>query len=271
MSNQRSSFHRSRVLLLALLFSVLAGAIETFPAQAQTNSQGCVVWNNPTAWPFTLNPNVGVGFAADLSFYAGDTLRFTFTLAAGTTSANVSIREPINTIIVGPETLDASTEPVMLTWIVPADGDYRAWAVNAHTSDGPVNVVVECLNYIEPPEPEPELTLCEFTDGRINRYDCDASAVIYHEGDSVAVYAVHPDTSRGERVLRIPLETILEQGVPENEHLLLAEMIHPQTGFLLTLWRLTTGELQLNTYLRDGKPYVIVWQIGGNPMYTRLE
>lgn len=104
---------------------------------------------------------------------------------------------------------------------------------------------------------------CGFVDGRLNdadSSDCAQPAAIYCQGDDVLIYGVDGDSS-GFLALVVTGETIAEAGVPADENLTLATS--DDGRFILS--RLTTGELQLNTWSYDpygennSKPYVVIW------------
>lgn len=105
--------------------------------------------------------------------------------------------------------------------------------------------------------------ICVFGDGRINE-DCAAPVIVYL--GSIDVYGVDPATSEAELDLQISDETIAEVGVPA-ENTLLGSGTNSATGQPISVYRLTTGEFQLNTFYADGKPYIMVWTDGGGLYY----
>ncbi len=105
---------------------------------------------------------------------------------------------------------------------------------------------------------------CASQDGRVNdssNRDCAAPVAIY--SGSIVVYGIDPATGDGAYVLTVGDEQIAAVGVPEV-NTLLAEGVNPYTGQPIAVYRLTTGEYQLNTYYHDGKPYIVVWDDNGN-------
>lgn len=266
------ALHRRSTLQLisAAVFILLSFTLAMFGTphvQALPASQGCTIWDGVIVT--SMNDGVGYGFSGPLTFNRGEVLVMTFSLNTATIG-RVSIREPIGTIRAGP--VNFTTGTVTLRWRIPADGDYRVWAANEHASDGTVSVSVRCNPVPDPlPHNPGSPSFCNLDDGRINRNDCDASAAIYQLDDSVQVYGIHPESAEGGLALVVPISDIEAAGVPTDENLLLAEGVNPATGTPITLWRLTTGELQVNAYLHDGKPYVVTWYPDNPWDYERLE
>ena len=102
-------------------------------------------------------------------------------------------------------------------------------------------------------------------DDRINRASQDAAApvAIYQRDGGIEVYAIDPATGEGMFALRVTADEIAALGVPTGANGMLAVVTHPFTGAEIQVWRLTTGEYQLNTANFDGSPYVVVWDEAG--------
>ena len=101
-------------------------------------------------------------------------------------------------------------------------------------------------------------------DGRINSVpdkDCAAPIAIY--GSPLQVYVIDPASGDGHLALSLSDAEIEAVGVPQ-ENTLLAEAINPFTGQPVRLYRLDTGEFQLNTWAEDGSAYVFVWDDAGS-------
>lgn len=95
-------------------------------------------------------------------------------------------------------------------------------------------------------------------DNRVNNMTKDRSApvAIYCEASGIQVRVIDPASSRGidPPAINVAFEAIAAAGVPADANLLLAEANGVQ------LWRLTTGEFQVNTtYANEAKPYIVVW------------
>lgn len=96
-------------------------------------------------------------------------------------------------------------------------------------------------------------------DGRINndsRLDCGAPVAIYT--GSIDVYSIDPATSHGYLVLRLTDDDLAAAGTP-TANTLLAQAADPFTGQPISVYRLTTGELQVNAFYANGKPYTVAW------------
>jgi hypothetical protein len=97
-------------------------------------------------------------------------------------------------------------------------------------------------------------------DGRMNP-DPSAPIVIY-PGPPIEVWAVDPNISDGVEAFTITQEAINAVGVPTDGPAVIYSGLNPITYRPITVYRLTTGEVQINTYYADGKPYVVNWNIG---------
>jgi len=87
-------------------------------------------------------------------------------------------------------------------------------------------------------------------DGRLN-VDAGAPVSIYCQGKDVQIYAINSD-SEGELALMVTADQL--GGDPPSENTLLAQ------ADLIRLYRLTTGELQVNVGPDfEGKEYVFIW------------
>lgn len=98
---------------------------------------------------------------------------------------------------------------------------------------------------------------------RVNHDDCGAPVAVYL--GSIHIYSVNPVNGDGLLSLRITDEQIAAVGVPV-ENTLLDESANPFTGQPIQIWRLTTGEFQLNTFYADGKAYTMTWEADGSGM-----
>ena len=97
-------------------------------------------------------------------------------------------------------------------------------------------------------------------DGRINDFqDRDVGAEVAIYLGSIKVYAIDPSNGRGSLAVDISSERIKTVGVPKDANVLLGEGVNAATGYPIAVYRLTTGEFQINAYYHDGKPYVFVW------------
>lgn len=97
-------------------------------------------------------------------------------------------------------------------------------------------------------------------DGRINDFqDRDVGAEVAIYLGSIKVYAIDPANGNGSLAVDISSEHIQTVGVPAEANVLLGEGMNAATGYPIAVYRLTTGEFQINTYYHDGKPYVFVW------------
>jgi hypothetical protein len=97
-------------------------------------------------------------------------------------------------------------------------------------------------------------------DGRINAHqglDCAAPVAIYPE--VVDVYAVNPDTGDGSLAVRLTEADLQPETTDSN--VLLAQTTNVFTGQVISVYWLTSNEIQVSTRYADGKPYIVVWPV----------
>lgn len=97
-------------------------------------------------------------------------------------------------------------------------------------------------------------------DGRVNDHqgrDVAAPVAIY-EG-SIKVYGIDPASGDGWLDVDISPEIIESVGIPADAPVLLGQGKNHYTGIDIFVYRLPTGEFQLNTHYHDGKPYIFAW------------
>jgi len=123
---------------------------------------------------------------------------------------------------------------------------------------GLIHTIVERTFWVEEAA---EGVPCNIGDGRLNPH-CGAPVAIYP--GSYDIYAIDPATSEGDLVLHLSDEEIEAAGVPTTAPIVLDTVSNPFSGQPITVYRLTTGELQLNTYYADGKPYIVRWELGAS-------
>ncbi len=80
------------------------------------------------------------------------------------------------------------------------------------------------------------------------------------------LFVPQPDNSRGIQILTISDETIAAVGIP-SQATVLGSATHPYSGQSVTVYRLPSGEFQLNTAYADGKPYIFVWSADASVRY----
>jgi len=103
-----------------------------------------------------------------------------------------------------------------------------------------------------------------FADSRINNFrDKDIGAPVAIYLDPFEVFAVDTSNGKGIQVVSLSDEEIEAAGVPTDANLVLAEAVNPSTGKPIVVYRLTTGEFQLNTAYADGKAYIVLWDEDG--------
>lgn len=131
---------------------------------------------------------------------------------------------------------------------------------------GSTSMVVTCNAVGVPPVVQTSnyyTTTFGIQDGRLNT-DLAAPVVVYK--DSLRLFVFDPDTKRGIQILAISNDTIAEVGVP-GQSTLLGSSQNPYSGQPVSVYRLPSGEFQLNTAYADGKPYIFVWSEDASVRY----
>ena len=108
--------------------------------------------------------------------------------------------------------------------------------------------------------------VCDVGDGSINATHCGRPVAVYT--GSLEVWGIDVNTGMGVLAFEVTDEQIEAVGVPEAAPVVLAQGVNPFTFWPITVYRLPTGEFQLNTYYWDGKPYVIIWETGADDLYV---
>lgn len=102
-------------------------------------------------------------------------------------------------------------------------------------------------------------------DGRFNNVqDKDVAAPVAIYGDGIQIYSIDPETGDGWLDVHITQQMIDEIGVPTDEPVLLGQGTNHYTGIDIFVYRLPTGEFQINTHYAHGTPYVFVWDAEGS-------
>lgn len=163
-----------------------------------------------------------------------------------------------------------SYPPVVVNGLPP--GDYK-WRAQVRTASGgqsgwvDFNGGASAFIITASSGPVRELVEVQFLpgDNRINSSTKDRSApvAIYCMAEGVGVIVINPVNGQGSNGmpdLYVSYDEIESAGVPTESNLLL------DSGTGMELWRLTTGEFQLNTYYQqEWKNWVFVWDKCPNP------
>lgn len=155
----------------------------------------------------------------------------------------------------------SQTQPFMFT--VPAGQSFNIVVTNTQSLASCDYSFSSSTFMIDGTYTRPQIE-CSVIDGRINNkrgMDCAAPIVIYAPSDpaSIDIYGFDPATGNSYMEIRMTMEEIEAIGVPTDAHRLLAQATNRYTGQAISLYRLTTGELQVNTFYADGKAYTVAW------------
>ena len=114
----------------------------------------------------------------------------------------------------------------------------------------------------EPPVVIPDM-FCSLGDGSLNALHCGRPVAIYDES-SFEIFGIDINTGNGALAFVVTDEQIAEAGVPEDVPVVIATGQNPYNFRPIVLYRLPSGEFQLNTYYWDGKPYSVKWDEGAS-------
>ncbi len=233
--------------LLSLML-IITGLLPGMFARANTPSAGCLALDGRTG---TLSTSLTIKLQ-NTAFNAGETITVTTTLDAGL-PGDFRVNDVLHGALVGPRVM-----PGTLTYTIPVLALYGIEFVFLRNAGGTTyTYTIHCLDssgqsvssYLE--------SICP-DDGRLNRWHCGFAPVVVYPG-SLDIYAVDPDTSAGFLTLRVDDAAIAAVGVPDAVPALVAQADNPFTSQPIMLYRLPTGEFQINTAYADGKPYIITW------------
>ena len=115
-----------------------------------------------------------------------------------------------------------------------------------------------------PPPPTTDVAIPAFNpnDDRLNQAPGNEGEPVAIYQGSVDVYGIDPMTSQGVLEIRVTDEAIEAAGIPSADEwsILLASAENRATGMPIEVYRLATGEFQVNTYYYTGKSYIFRWQ-----------
>ncbi|MBI5666705.1 MAG: hypothetical protein HZC41_01745 [Chloroflexi bacterium] len=232
-------------LLLLIIGLLVIGLAAPLPSAAQDACPDLSFYND------SYNPGVSKG--GIFRFEAGTRIIVSAALGSATTARFSSGMHPRSPHIF----TTTSAVPGQHVYDIPQTTSLYLNIGNDLDSDGTIAISVGCTviraaNSSQAAAPLPANLL----DGRINNTVLDVAApiAIYNTG----IYAVDPQTGEGRLAVQLPDDSESDQTADEN--VLLVEGTNPFTGLPIRIYRLTTGEIQLNTFYADGKPYVVVWQ-----------
>jgi len=115
-------------------------------------------------------------------------------------------------------------------------------------------------------EPTPAAPMsCTTGDRSLNADHCGRPVAIFARNGGFAIYGIDINTGWGSLASEITAEQIEAVGIPTDGPVAIAEGQNPYNYQPFTLYRLPSGEFQLNTYYWDGKPYVVKWE-GTSPV-----
>lgn len=134
----------------------------------------------------------------------------------------------------------------------------------SYTSLAPALQFIDTTVSVPPPaEPVTDIAIPAFdpNDDRLNQAPGNEGEPVAIYQGSVDVYGIDPTTSQGVLEIRVTDEEIEAAGIPSADEwsILLASGENRATGMPIEVYRLATGEFQVNTYYYTGKPYIFRW------------
>jgi hypothetical protein len=224
--------------LLIALFAALPASADPEPLDPN-NVVGCEELNKD--WLDAYLNALGIG-GAFKEFFAGDRIQITID-----TNATLYLKFNDQIIVSGSSPLE---------YTVPVHTVANSITIGTQDSSKG-NMTVTCWHEGDDDGSEAGPPCYNALDGRINRsttVDCSAPVAVY-SGDWLDIYAVSPQTGAGNRVFRIDPKTLVAQATNQT----LWQGVNPFDGQPLIVSLLSTGEVQVNAFYRDGKPYTIAW------------
>lgn len=107
---------------------------------------------------------------------------------------------------------------------------------------------------------------CFLDSARINarpHRDCAAPVAIYVQGNDIIVLGIDNQPGPDQVAATAPANG----EIPTTANTIIGTGTNPVSGKPVIISRLTTGEYQLNTFLPNGTPYVVVWYKGREDLY----
>jgi hypothetical protein len=208
----------------------------------------------------TTGAGAGTGLLNVFSgeFSAGEEISFSVT-TAGDEEATIAIYSPAGSFaaVAGPRVIQGHGS---VRYIIPETGEYE-FELSVETFDGvEFTYGVGCGEAADASAGPPCGNLF---DGRINnnqQLDCAAPIAIYDQG--LVIFAINPTTGAGTLNIQLSPLAFLTAYNPAFGNVLIAQTANPFTGQLVSVYWLTTNEIQVNTAYADGKAYVVAWPVG---------
>lgn len=236
-----SSFRKLRISVGVLL----VGLCLIMPQAIHAASGGCDFMNSISFDVFAF-----FGF----EYAAGETITVSYRTGPGTpTQGN---------LIANGNIVDSDGVPGTVSYTIPSTGTYD---LMISTDTGMITGKWSCRPVGTSDGSKAGPPAMNLFDGRINNLqDQDVAAPVAIYDGSIKVYGVDPISGDGWLSVEISEEAIEAAGIPADAPVLLGQGKNPYTGIDIFVYRLPTGEFQLNTNYADGKPYIFAWDEDGN-------
>lgn len=240
--------------IAGLLLCCFIAHYGVLPSQAQTLSFGCTYLSTTR----NISPPGGLGSLSSFDFLVSERLIFTITEPAPNIVVQYSLTgDPLATIA-------TLLTPGVRTVLIPFSGlsTQLVWSLSPGGTIG-------CAAPAVAPPPgtdTPEQVAFFIDDRRLNKYDIAALVAIYANDPYVDVYAIDPATGAGDLIIHFDVRTLPAEAPASNQAL--ASGTNPHNGDLATLYRLTTGEFQVNAPQPDDMLYTFIWdpdELGPKP------
>lgn len=113
-----------------------------------------------------------------------------------------------------------------------------------------------------PVEPTPANVEIDLHDGSLNSKQPGRPIAIYDKDGQFEIYGIDINTGNGSLAFTLTDDEIEAAGVPTDVPVILAMGENPYTFWPIVVYRLPTGEIQINTMYWDGKEYIVTWTPG---------
>jgi hypothetical protein len=228
------------------------------------DSENCAVYGSGSSWSYEISLVLTSPQGTSITLVEDDDATETYTSTANASRVTVTFDDAAATTVGGPLPVSGTFKPVQALSAFNGENPQGTWTLTAGD-----NGAFDALCFYSftlslsdastaPASVAAPLDVFEPGDARINRHAVDRAApvAIYCQSYGIQVYDVDGHTGKGSTlpIISLSYEEVDAMGIPTDAPLLLAE-----SGDV-TLWRLTTGEFQVNAYYEvEWKPWAFLW------------
>jgi hypothetical protein len=232
---------------MKLLFSLalfLSLALAAFASPALASVDGCDIINDPI-YDSVNGLSSGASaleYSGTIYFEAGDFITIV-------SQEDMTLYLPIGTPVA---TYQSSGQYEVIRYEVPNSGTYNGFRVE---TGGKASDYWDLR--CERTDADAGQPCAAVLDGRLNNrpdIDCGAPVAAY-SGDVIDIYVVNPANGIGNLLYRVDPDTLVAGASNQT----LWQGVNPYNGTPVIVSLLSTGEVQVNAFYADWKPYTIAW------------